>query len=457
MLLLFSLISTGFVLARVTTFREYSAVMTDVTGTYQYVASMVPDPVTGIEQPIIVVNTSTYNYVGGIHSYVGGVAIVGSSYVNLRAGHRYLEQFDLSSKGWLTWPSTTVSKTAQGTVVYSRNCTRTFWCAYPSSGQISSLNYGYVVALEVDRRGSPLFMNVSYSPNNFFQFKSFSQQASTYQTDSSVYTLPASFYSSAPRQPPNITTLSFYRSATNDSFIRNIWNDNVATASGEASWAGCQRVNTPLLFFRLDLQIDQNFGQYLLCNSGMCPNYYLDVTQRMGANVSCVFCWCGALFPHHSIFRYFCAGSCPWRGLVVDSRRSPLCAWFPDRNEQLQRRVQLQICQDGHGRVLRQQHIQRPESQPTWTNHNLRQQLHNDRRPHCCSARSQQYALPRRHIDAAAAPGRADVNKQTNKPKKSSKKAKKIQLINFVLRWWTQNPSTRTCLNLCCCVRPQLL
>ena len=44
MLLLFSLISTGFVLARVTTFREYSAVMTDVTGTYQYVASMVPDP-----------------------------------------------------------------------------------------------------------------------------------------------------------------------------------------------------------------------------------------------------------------------------------------------------------------------------------------------------------------------------------------------------------------------------
>ena len=78
MLLLFSLISisTGFVLARVTTFREYSAVMTDVTGTYQYVASMVPDPVTGIEQPIIVLNSSSYNYVGGIHSYVGGEALL---------------------------------------------------------------------------------------------------------------------------------------------------------------------------------------------------------------------------------------------------------------------------------------------------------------------------------------------------------------------------------------------
>jgi hypothetical protein len=150
------------------------------------------------------------------------------------------------------------------------------------------LSYG-VIALEVDRRGSPLFMNVSYSPNNFFQFTSFSQQASTYQTDSSVYTLPASFYSGAPRQTPNITTLSFYRSATNDSFIRNIWNDNVATAQGEASWAGCQSLNTVLFFFRLDLQIDQNFGQYLMCNGGMCPNYYLDVTQRMGANVSCFF------------------------------------------------------------------------------------------------------------------------------------------------------------------------
>jgi hypothetical protein len=251
------------------------------------------------------VNTSISNYVGGIHSYVGGIAYVGvgSGRSQLGAGHRYLEQFDLSSKGWLTWPSTTVSKTAQGTVVYSRNCTSMFWCAYPSSGQISPLNYGYVVALEVDRRGSPLFMNVSYSPNTFFQFTSFSQQAGTYQTDSSVYTLPASFYSGAPRKTPNITTLSFYRSATNDSFIRNIWNDNVATAPGEAK-GGCQRVNAALLFFRVDLQIDQNFGQYLMCNGGMCPNRYLDVTQRMGANVS--FLLVGArqvaLFPHQSIF-----------------------------------------------------------------------------------------------------------------------------------------------------------
>jgi hypothetical protein len=292
MLLLVSLISVGFVLARVTTFREYSAVMTDVTGTYQYVASMVPDPVTGIEQPIIVVNSSSNNYVGGIHSYVGGVATVGiSGSQSLGAGYRYLEQFDLSSKGWLSWPSTNVSKTAQGTV-YSRNCTRTFWCAYPSSSKVSYTNYGFV-ALEVDRRGSPLFMNMSYVPNNFFQFTSFSQQASTYQIDSSVYTLPASFYSGIPQKAPNITTLSFYRSAFNDSFIRNIWNDNVATAPGEASWAGCQNANTALFFFRFDLQIDQNFGQYLMCNGGMCPNYYLDITQRMGANVSC-FCWCGA-------------------------------------------------------------------------------------------------------------------------------------------------------------------
>jgi hypothetical protein len=259
---------------------------------------MVPDPVTGIEQPIIVVNSSSYNYVGGIHSYVGGVA-TGRS---LGPGYRFLEQFDLSSKGWLTWPSTNVSKTMQGTVVYSRNCTRTFWCAYPSSGQIT-YSYSGFIALEVDRRGSPLFMNVSYSPNNFFQFTSFSQQAGTYQTDSSVYTLPASFYSGAPRKTPNITTLSFYRSATNDSFIRNIWNDNVATAPGEAK-GGCQRVNAALLFFRVDLQIDQNFGQYLMCNGGMCPNRYLDVTQRMGANVS--FLLVGArqvaLFPHQSFF-----------------------------------------------------------------------------------------------------------------------------------------------------------
>jgi hypothetical protein len=292
------LISVGFVLARVTTFREYSAVMTDVTGTYQYVASMVPDPVTGVEQPIIVVNSSSYSYVGGIHSYVGGVASIGIGRPqSLGPGQRYLEQFDLSSKGWLTWPSTNVSKTAQGTVVYSRSCTRTFWCAYPSSGQVSSTNNGpYFVALEVDRRGSPLFMNVSISPYSFFQFTSFSQQASTYQTDSSVYTLPASFYSGTPRKAPNITTLSFYRSATNDSFIRNIWNDNVATAPGEASWAGCQNPNTVLFFFRLDLQIDQNFGQYLMCNGGMCPNYYLDITQRMGASVSCFLLVCSWLF-----------------------------------------------------------------------------------------------------------------------------------------------------------------
>jgi hypothetical protein len=155
---------------------------------------------------------------------------------------------------------------------------------------VSQANGGFI-ALEVDRRGSPLFMNASYSPNSFFQFTSFSQQASTYQTDSSVYTLPASFYSGASPQAPNITTLSFYRSATNDSFVRNIWNDNVATAPGEASWAGCQSSNTVLFFFRLDLQIDQNFGQYLMCNGGMCPNYYLDVTQRMGASVSFVFVW----------------------------------------------------------------------------------------------------------------------------------------------------------------------
>jgi hypothetical protein len=261
---------------------------------------MVPDPVTGIEQPIIVVNSSSYNYVGGIHSYVGGVATVGSSSQFFMSGtgpgDRYLEQFDLSSKGWLTWPSTNVSKTAQGTVVYSRNCTRTFWCAYPSSGQILSsdgYNRGFI-ALEVDRRGSPLFMNVTYSLNSFFQFTSFSQQASTYQTDSSVYTLPASFYSGAPRQTPNITTLSFYRSATNDSFIRNIWNDNVATAPGEAYWAGCQVPSSVLLFFRFDLQIDQNFGPYLFCNGGVCPGYYLDVTQRMGVNLN-VRCFCISL------------------------------------------------------------------------------------------------------------------------------------------------------------------
>jgi hypothetical protein len=285
MLLLVSLISVGFVLARVTTFREYSAVMTDVTGTYQYVASMVPDPVTGIEQPIIVVNSSSNNYVGGIHSYVGGVATVGGSQ-SLGPGQRYLEQFDLSSKGWLTWPSTNVSKTAQGTVVYSRNCTRTFWCAYPSSGQVSYTYYPqYSVALEVDRRGSPLFMNVSISPYSFFQFTSFSQQASTYQTDSSVYTLPASFYF-GPQTTPNITTMSFYRSATNDSFIRNIWNDNMATAPGEAYWAGCQGLSSVLLFFRFDLQIDQNFGPYLFCNGGMCPSNYLDASQRMGANLN---------------------------------------------------------------------------------------------------------------------------------------------------------------------------
>jgi hypothetical protein len=276
----------------------------------------------------------------------------------------------------------------------------------------SQANSGFI-AFEVDRRGSPLFMNVSYSPNTFFQFTSFSQQASTYQTDSSVYTLPASFYSGLPRKTPNITTLSFYRSATNDSFIRNIWNDNVATAQGEASWAGCQSSNTVLFFFRLDLQIDQNFGQYLMCNGGMCPNFYLDVTQRMGASVSFVFllsCAAGvAPFPHHSISRCFCVGSCSWPSMVVDSRRCALRAWFSDRNKQLQRRVQLQVCQGGHGRMLRQQHFDGPESQSARTNHDLPRQLHDGRQPHCCRARSQQYALPRRHTDAAATPRRADV------------------------------------------------
>jgi hypothetical protein len=229
----------------------------------------------------------------------------------LGPGYRFLEQFDLSSKGWLTWPSTNVSKTAQGTVVYSRNCTRTFWCAYPSSGQVSYTYYPqYTVSLEVDRRGSPLFMNVTYLANTVFQFTSFSQQASTYQTDSSVYTLPASFYSSAPRQTPNITTLSFYRSATNDSFIRNIWNDNVATAPGEAYWAGCQGPSSVLLFFRFDLQIDQNFGPYLFCNGGTCPSNDLDASQRMGANLN-VRCFCISLLffsPHRSIrcFRAVC-------------------------------------------------------------------------------------------------------------------------------------------------------
>jgi hypothetical protein len=271
------------VLSRVTTFNEFSAVLTGPTGTHQYIASLLPDPVTGNEQPIKTLNSSLFTFVGGISSYVGGVALVyPTNGGGLTSGSRVLETFDLSSKGWLTWPSTTVTKTAQGTVAYSRNCTSTFPCAYPSAGTIQA-TYGMgTVTLEVDRRGTPQFMNVSYPQNAYFQFVSFSRHASTYQTNPSLYTLGANFYSSNPPLPPNVTTVSFYRSANNDSFIRNMWNDNVATPSGEAAWAGCQSSSSQLVFVRFDVQIDQNFVAYSFCNGGSCPSSFLDLNQKIG-------------------------------------------------------------------------------------------------------------------------------------------------------------------------------
>ncbi len=272
----------GGVAARVKTYDEWSAVLTSQDGSV-IVASQVPDPVTGTLQPIVAINATKFTYIGPRKSYVGGVAQLWSAgSATYNSGSRMLDVFDLSANGWLAYPSTVVNKTASGTTTYSRNCTQLFNCLYVLSSTIYALPSSGAIVLEVNSRGTPLFMNVTYG-NYYLAFTSFDDKASTYQPDPSIYTVPASLYDATlPQQPPNITTFSFHRSMRNDSFVRNIWNDNAATPPGEASWAGCQNANSALVFARFDLQIDQNFGPYAFCNGGACPCTALNRCQKVG-------------------------------------------------------------------------------------------------------------------------------------------------------------------------------
>jgi hypothetical protein len=275
----------------------YSSVMTGMYGTAKstVTVSMVPDGTTGDLQPIIAMNTTRNILIGGTRSFVGGVATL--PYYNA-PGDRRLDLFDFSRGGWPSKKSTVVGKSGSITT-YTSNCTVSTGCSYVSSGALVwfSAYIGATVTLSVDsRQNIPLYINIS-SPSSYnisWSFDLFDSDASTFQPDDSVYSLPANFYppSSVPSPTPNptkpnVTTISFYRSFTNDSFSRNLANDNAASPAGEANWI-CPAPRAGLIIAQFDVTVDANFGQYAMCNKGACACGMLTTCQRVGRQTNSI-------------------------------------------------------------------------------------------------------------------------------------------------------------------------
>jgi hypothetical protein len=271
----------GFVL------KTYSAVVSSPSG-WMATVSVVPDPNTGDLQPIIAMNvTPSPIYVGGSRSYAGGVATLPYSFTQ---GDRRLDLFDFSRGGWPSKKSTVVSKSGSLTT-YTSNCTISTGCSYLYSGGLSSV-YGanaYVTLVVNSRRNIPLYINISTSWSLFsWSFDQFDTDASTYQPDDSIYTLPAYYYpaSSIPMPTtPNVTTISFYRSFGNDSFARNLANDNAASPAGEANFI-CPSPRTGFIIAQFDVTVDGNFGPYAMCNRGSCACNLLTECQRVGQQLN---------------------------------------------------------------------------------------------------------------------------------------------------------------------------
>jgi hypothetical protein len=132
---------------------------------------MVPDPNTDDAQPIIALNVSTGTttlpmiLVGGVRSYVGGVAQLPYSYSQ---GDRRLDLFDFSRGGWPSLPSTVVAKSGSITT-YTSNCSISTGCSY-LYGYVQLASYpGSTVTLSVNsRKNIPLFINVTVGTGGFF-------------------------------------------------------------------------------------------------------------------------------------------------------------------------------------------------------------------------------------------------------------------------------------------------
>jgi len=224
---------------------------------------------------------------GGRHSYVGGVVTLPNG--GYQAGYRTLEAFDFTANSWISDSMTNVTKTRSHTI-YTAMCSATFWCPQVQSYGLTYITSGFLM-LAVDRSNMPVWLNTTYSLSQAaitaLSFNQFDTDPSTYVTDMSIFVAPARYYySSTPKNPPNVTTVSFYRSFTNDTFARNFPNDNAASAPGEMNWI-CSTPSPLLIFAQFDVTLDMaNLGNYLMCNRGECPASYISWTQAVGKQIN---------------------------------------------------------------------------------------------------------------------------------------------------------------------------
>jgi hypothetical protein len=269
---------------------SYSALVSFsyISQTGSGVVSMVPDPVTGDLQPIVALNVTlslgSHVMVGGLRSFVGGVAwLARGNY----PGDRRLDLFDFSRGGWPSLPSTAVTKQGSMTA-YTANCVADTDCSYVFTAQ-PIVYAGSTVTLYVNSQNVPISINIS-APGSIMQyswsFDMFDTNSSAFQHDSSIYTLPADFYPAiAPPPPPNATKISFYRAFTNDTWARNLANDNAASAAGLANWV-CPSPQRGLIIAQFDVTVDANFGRYSTCKTNSCKCGMLSKCQRVGMQIN---------------------------------------------------------------------------------------------------------------------------------------------------------------------------
>lgn len=232
-----------------------------------------------------------------------------------------LDDLDLSSKGWLS--KAKVDKI--GTLVrYSRNCSYVFPCsALCMAGYCSSSNsQGFVTMDFASSNAAPVYSYYSYigatAPTFMLNFTSFSSSYSKL-VQKSVFVAPASCYKTLPNPTPmNKTTMTFYRSFTNDSFARQLENDNVADAMGEMYWA-CASSVSALIFAQFDITLDARFATYRLCNKGMCDCVGdFASCQQVGTKPPCTGCGNWYSLPM--------SARCP-RGFPLGTNN---CSWLAD-------------------------------------------------------------------------------------------------------------------------------
>lgn len=238
------------------------------------VVSLSPDPQTGDAQPRIALNvtalgaTVSHWAIGGIRSVVGGVATLPSIYYS--AGDLRLEAFDFTSAGWMSVAQTSVDST--GTITFSANCSRLFWCPWITRATLDATTDG-TLSMLVDASGQPRVLRVSSAAGMLsVTFDRFAANAQTYQRDDSVYQLPAAYFAGArARRPVAGQWITVIRSMANDSFARRLANDDVADAAGEAYHA-CSSPARPLaIFAEFKVLIDTaNFADYTPCKRGFC-------------------------------------------------------------------------------------------------------------------------------------------------------------------------------------------